>query len=346
MSFEWEQFGDWYTDIRYCIQRAVNGLEVSGEDGKKRIKGAALQMLMRDVSDTQFNTGTFANKLTPTSERHDLSLMEAWRIIDITNDVHSLMTLARHKNMLITPRVSQIPVSEEVLVPVFTKMRKELSETQDLIRQSLEEKNSIRAAVSISTKKELKREVYEDLCAAIAMVTHLEAMMIASGETKEYKDPDARYDEMVNEVACWAQTMLSNETALESFLAKSDIRRADLTRFSHNAKDETSGISLKLFLKAVEADQSNTLLELFCDSLGYRIFPLEPRNMDLTSKSVLLHFAELEGRQADTLNRLNQALVDKCVTHQELTEISEELKEEYGAELALLNEFTEIAPIS
>jgi hypothetical protein len=346
MGFKWEQFDDWYMDLRYSIQAAVNGLEVLDGNNKKRKKGAALQLLMLNVSSVKINAGTLANKLTPTSESHDLSLSEAWRIIDLTNDVNSLMTFCRHKNMLLTPCIGQLPVSEEVLIPVFTKMRTELSETQNLIRQSLEEKNSAKGAISISTKKELKKEVYEDFCAAIAMIAHLEAMILKEEEKQDISDANSRFEVMVSDVNNWAETLQADNARLELFLAKSGIRAVEMSRFSERNNTGTVDISLKVFLKAVEADNSNTQLEVFCQSLSYRIFPIEPKGLNLTSKSILQHYAELERRQADTLNKLNQALEDKLVTQKELKEITEELKEEYGSELALLNSLTEVITIA
>jgi hypothetical protein len=73
--------------------------------------------------------------------------------------------------------------------------------------------------------------------------------------------------------------------------------------------------------------------------LGYRVYPLEPLEVNLKAKSVLEQFAELEDQQADTLQRLNQALKDQEITIGEVEEIKKELREEYGAELALLNTF-------
>jgi len=342
MSFKCDRFEDWYKDLRLDIQSAVNELEVVDESNKRRKKGAALQLLMRDISDVKINAGTLANKLTPTSERHDLSLSEGWHIIEIANNVSSLMTICRHKNMLLTPIVGKQPVSEDILFPIFTQMRTELSETTNLFRQSLTEKNSSTGTVSIPTQKKLKREVHEDFCAAIAMVAHLEAMMPESVHHNNIASIDERFENLSSKIRLWTKGLLADPDRLNIFLQQSDIRQSDISRFSANATTDAPDISLKIFLRAIEADKTNTLLGVFCESLGYRVFPIEAKGQDFGSNSVLQHFIELEERQADTVNRLSQAIEDKCITKDELAEISEELKEEYGTELALLNMFTEL----
>ncbi|KZZ35329.1 MULTISPECIES: phage regulatory CII family protein [unclassified Oleiphilus] len=342
MSFGWEQFEDWYRDFRYDIQNAVNELEIIDENNKKRKKGAALRFLMHGILSSEISAGTLSNKLTPTSETHDLSLSEGWHIINISNDVKALMTLCRHKSILLTPRVNKLNVSEEALIPVFTNMRQELSETQDLIRRSIEEKSSDKGAVSLPTKNALKREVYEDFCAAIAMLAHLEAMMIEHQNSDEEIDNDARFQQLAMNISQWSENLKKDPIQFEDFLEVTGLRRADMNRFGDTSKQGIPAISLKLFLRTIEADKSNTLVEALCRSLDFRVFPLEPKGVDISSKSIIDHFVELEGRQADTLTKLNHALKDKQITQDELNEIAEELREEYGAELALLNMLTEI----
>lgn len=336
MSLQWDKFEEWYVDIRYSIKSAVDQLEARDEDGRNRKKGSALQLLMRDRSSQTFNHRTLANKLTPTSESHDLSFSEAWHILEITNDINSLMAICRHKNMLLTHYVGPMPVAEEVLVPVFTKMRKELSETQDLIGRALEEKLKTNSTVSLPTKGALKREVYEDLCAAMAMVTHLEAMITDGTQPVHIPGVKTRFRTLSDLIRSWAQDLEHDEEALSAFLERSQIRRGDFDRLTL-VGDEDSSVSFKLFLKAAEADLSNELLLSFCQSLGYRIYPIKPSRISSNAKSVLEQFYELEEQQAGTLQRLNAALQDRKVTHKELTEITAQLEEEYGAELAILN---------
>lgn len=343
MSLQSGSFDDWYEEIRSSIQEAVNRLEVTGEDGKRRKKGSALQVLLSEASSSDFNHRTLANRLSPRSENHDLSLEQAWHILNITSDVDSLMPLCRHKNMLLTISARKLPVAEEALFPIFTKMRKELAETQDVFKKALEQRVSSTGAVSLATKQDLKREVHEDLCATMSMATQLEAMASTNSENASLSDADSRFADMRKNLSHWAEGLEKNEAALAEFRAKSGIRQADLDRFATEATND-SNVSFKLFLKALEADEFNELLTNFCQSLGYRVYPLEPLRVNLRAKSVLEQFAELEDRQADTLQRLNQSLKDQEITMEEVDEIKKELREEYGAELALLNTFIEPDP--
>lgn len=343
MSLQSENFDDWYEGIRSSIQGAVNRLEVTDEDGKRRKKGSALQVLLREASGGDFNHRTLANRLSPRSENHDLSLEQAWHILNITGDMDSLMPLCRHKNRLLTISARKLPVAEEALFPIFTKMRKELAETQDVFKKALEQRGSSMASVSLATKKDLKREVHEDLCATMAMATQLEAMASTDPENPTLSDADSRFADMRTHLAHWAKALAENETAQSELRAMSGVRQADLDRFAtESATDST--ISFKLFLKVLEADESNDLLTAFCQSLGYRVYPLEPLKVNLKAKSVLEQFAELEDRQADTLQRLNQALKDQEITMGEVEDIKQELQEEYGTELAILNTFIEPNP--
>jgi hypothetical protein len=343
MSLQSENFEEWYEEIRSCIQEAVNRLEVTSTDGKRRKKGSALKVLLRETSRGDFNQRTLANRLTPTSENHDLSLAQAWHILNITSDMNSLMSLCRHKSMLLTISVRKLPVAEETLFPIFTKMRKELAETQDVFKKALEQRISSTASVSLHTKNELKREVHEDLCATMSMATQLEAMASTHAEDATLPDADSRFADMHAKLTRWAEALEESDTALAELRAMSGIRQADLDRFATEAADDST-VSFKLFLKILEADESNELLAAFCHSLGYRVYPLEPLEVNLKGKSVLEQFAELEDRQADTLQRLNQALKDQKITMEEVEEIKKELREEYATELAILNTFIEPDP--
>ena len=340
MSLQSETFEDWYEEIRMCIQEAVNRLEVTDEEGKRRKKGSALQVLLRESSNGDFNQRTLANRLTPTSENHDLGLAQAWHILNITNDMESLMAMCRHKNMLLTISVRKMPVAEEALFPIFTKMRKELAETQDIFKKALEQRISPAAAVSLSTKNQLKREVHEDLCATMSMAAQLEAMAGRCQAATTLPDADARFANLHTNLVRWAEALEGSDRAQSELQAISGIRQADLDRFSNEAAGDST-VSFKLFLKILEADRSNQLLAFFCQSLGYRVYRLEPVEVDLEGKSVLEQFAELEDRQADTLQKLNQALEDQEVTMEEVEDIKTELREEYGTELAILNTFIE-----
>jgi hypothetical protein len=343
MSLQSENFEDWYEEIRSNIKDSVNRLEVTSEGGKRHKKGSALQVLLRETSSGDFNHRTLANRLSPRSESHDLSLAQAWHILNITSDMDSLMPLCRHKNILLTISLKKLPVAEEALFPIFTKMRKELAETQDVFKKALEQRASPAGSVSLATKKDLKREVHEDLCAAMAMATQLEAMTSTDPEGSALPDADSRFADMRTDLARWAKELDRKEAVLAELRAMSGIRQADLDRFSTQSADGAT-VSFKLFLKILEADETNELLTIFCESLGYRVYPLEPLKVNLKTKSILEQFAELEDRQADTLQRLNQALKDQEITMDEVEDIKQELQEEYGTELAILNTFIEPNP--
>lgn len=325
----------WYESVAESLQAAAQA-----EKGKAWGLYEALMQAGRIAGLTQ---KTFVNNLTPPKldrhgalsepESHRLSLRDAWHIMDVTGNhaTPALQAVFRHRQVLVTEPESDFTVGPSRLFALFSQHKSEVAETQAKVKEAL----LARAPIPPGLAEEIKREVYEDFCAEIEILSHLELLSPnCPRQPQEQASHTIRLHGLFQEIVdCCREGSLSlSQSGEEEILAK-EIKRLSQADLNQNMPR----LSLYRFMQLLESDANHQLLEALARSLGRRIYPLGPPADEWSSDGDIFDvYAELERHQAGTVEKVKEALEDGQVSPEELSAIRRDMALECEVELGLI----------
>jgi len=316
----WATLDEWHYQVSLELRVALNSC------GRK---AAALHReLLQQGRPVRTSEGSFQNALTPSTDTHHLRLDEFWCVLDLVNNKPVLHSICRQLDLLIAPLV---PVSEDPqadLLGAFSDRNGELAETQHLLVSVI---NRTTKETVEGVRQSLLREIYEDFCESLSLLFKLEQACLAGQGAKP-----------VGGDADWRQRyelfQKSLQAKLQDFKQQGSSHKGLSNRVLSAAleSDGCPQLSVPNFLKLLYLDQSRSVAKAFAESLGYRLGPLPILDWQPERQDLIQSYSQLESRQADTAEKISNALRDRQITQAELSEIYQELVDEHQAQVSLV----------
>jgi len=316
----WTTLEEWHYQVSLELRAALNSC------GRK---AAALHReMLQQGRPVRTSSGSFQNALTPSTDTHHLRLDEFWGVLDLINNKPVLHSICRQLDLLIAPlpRVSEDPQAD--LLGAFSDRNGELAETQHLLVSVI---NRTSKETIDGARQSLLREIYEDFCESLSLLFKLEQACLA-GQGAKLVDGDAdwrqRHDIFQHSVQAKLQDFKQQGSSLEDLSSR--VLKAALE------SDGYTQLSVPNFLKLLFLDQSRSVAKAFAESLGYRLGPLPILDWQPERQDLIQSYSQLESRQADTAEKISNALRDRQITQAELSEIYQELVDEHQAQVSLV----------
>lgn len=316
----WTTLDEWHYQVSLQLRTALNSC------GRK---AAALHReMLQKGRPVRASAGSFQNALTPSTDTHHLRLDEFWSVLDLIDNRPVLHSICRQLDLLIAPlpRVSEDPQAD--LLGAFSDRNGELAETQHLLVSVINRttKESVDGA-----RHSLLREIYEDFCESLSLLFKLEQTCLA-GQGGMLVDVDEDWEQRYEIFQISVQEKLQN-------LKQQDASLNVLSNRVLSAALESDGcpqLSAPNFLNLLFVDRSRSVAKAFSESLGYRVGPLPVLNWQPEKQDLIQSYSQLESRQADTAEKISNALRDRQITQAELSEIYQELVDEHQAQVSLV----------
>lgn len=316
----WATLDEWHYQVSLELRTALNSC------GRK---AAALHReMLQQGRPVRTSSGSFQNALTPSTDTHHLRLDEFWAVLDLIDNKPVLHSICRQLDLLIAPLpcVSEDPQAD--LLGAFSDRNGELAETQHLLVSVI---NRTTKETVDGARQSLLREIYEDFCESLSLLFKLEQACLA-GQGAKLVGGDAdwrqRYEVFQHSVHAKLQDFKQQGSSLEDLSSR--VLKAALE------SDGYTQLSVPNFLKLLFLDQSRSVVKAFAESLGYRLGPLPILDWQPERQDLIQSYSQLESRQADTAEKISNALRDRQITQAELSEIYQELVDEHQAQVSLV----------
>ncbi|MDK8465910.1 phage regulatory CII family protein [Marinobacter sp. SS13-12] len=316
----WATLDEWHYQVSLELRTALNSC------GRK---AAALHRdMLQQGRPVRTSAGSFQNALTPSTDTHHLRLDEFWSVLDLINNKPVLHSICRQLDLLIAPLPLFTEDPQADLLGAFSDRNGELAETQHLLVSVI---NRTTKETVDGARQSLLREIYEDFCESLSLLFKLEQACLAR-QGGGIVDADADWRKRYEIFQCNVRVKLQNLRQQGS----------SLNGLSHRVlgaaleSDRCPLLSVPNFLKLLFLDQSRGLAKAFAESLGYRLGPLPILDWQPEKQDLIQSYSQLESRQADTAEKISNALRDRQITQAELSEIYQELVDEHQAQVSLV----------